>query len=186
MSLYSLRNPLGSAVNRTNVMTAIFCVKVEADYGPLLCAVHNIGANIGHVPLAHTSTRVYTKVSRICKRKWSLMIGKAMKHHFNMRMRSFRVIDGGSGLTCNTEFYSFSRSGKWLPSPPSCWSGRRGPWWHRGGRGPSWSPGPQPAREAQPAFLPSAQQRWQNISDSTFSLYLILTEGHVHMYVGHC
>jgi len=36
--------------------------KVEADYGPLLCAVHNIGANIGHVPLAHTSTRVYTKI----------------------------------------------------------------------------------------------------------------------------
>ena len=65
MTLYYLRNPLGC--HWINVMTAICCVKVEADYGPLLCAVHNIGANIGHVPLAHTSTRVYTKVSRICQ-----------------------------------------------------------------------------------------------------------------------
>ena len=53
-------------------MTAMLCsviclVQVEADYGPLLCAVHNIGANIGHVPIADTSTRVYTKVR---KYKW--------------------------------------------------------------------------------------------------------------------
>ena len=50
-------------------MTGVLCfticfVQVETDYGPLLCAVHNIGANIGHVPIADTSTRVYTKVSK--------------------------------------------------------------------------------------------------------------------------
>ena len=36
--------------------------RVEAEVGPIECAVHNIGANIGHVALADTSTRVFTKV----------------------------------------------------------------------------------------------------------------------------
>ena len=46
------------------LLCILLFVQVEADYGPLLCVVHNIGANIGHVPIADTSTRVYTKVSK--------------------------------------------------------------------------------------------------------------------------
>ena len=51
------------------VCFTICFVQVETDYGPLLCAVHNIGANIGHVPIADTSTRVYTKVRKYNSRK---------------------------------------------------------------------------------------------------------------------
>jgi len=36
--------------------------KVERDVGPISCAVHNIGANIGNVSMLDTTTRVYTKV----------------------------------------------------------------------------------------------------------------------------
>ena len=37
-------------------------LQVERDIGPVKCAVHNIGANIGLVPISDTSTRVYSKV----------------------------------------------------------------------------------------------------------------------------
>ena len=58
------------------MLCILLFVQVEADYGPLLCVVHNIGANIGHVPIADTSTRVYTKVSKYNAREsnlWDLM-----------------------------------------------------------------------------------------------------------------
>jgi len=51
--------------------------KVEADYGPLLCAVHNMGANIGHVPIADTSTRVYTKIWEMAALSAFLLIREA-------------------------------------------------------------------------------------------------------------
>lgn len=37
---------------------------VETTMGPIECAVHNIGANIGQVSIFDTSTRVYTKVQQ--------------------------------------------------------------------------------------------------------------------------
>ena len=37
-------------------------LQVERDIGPVKCAVHNIGANIGEVSIFDTSTRVYSKV----------------------------------------------------------------------------------------------------------------------------
>lgn len=51
--------------------------RVEADYGPLLCVVHNIGANIGHVPIADTSTRVYTKIWEMAALSAFLLIREA-------------------------------------------------------------------------------------------------------------
>jgi hypothetical protein len=39
---------------------------VERELGPIECAVHNIGANIGLVPVMETSARLYTKVGIVC------------------------------------------------------------------------------------------------------------------------
>ena len=37
--------------------------RVEGELGPIECAIHNIGANIGNVSIFDTTTRVYTKVT---------------------------------------------------------------------------------------------------------------------------
>ena len=42
--------------------------QVENDFGPISCAVHNIGANIGNISLLDTTTRVYTKVNKLLDR----------------------------------------------------------------------------------------------------------------------
>ena len=46
-----------------NLTTNIW--QVEKEFGPISCAVHNIGANIGNLSLLDTTTRVYTKVSSL-------------------------------------------------------------------------------------------------------------------------
>ena len=70
-------------------------VQVERDIGPVQCAVHNIGANIGQVSIFDTTTRVYSKVWEMAALS-AFLFGREVSRHMVRRGEGTIILTGAT------------------------------------------------------------------------------------------
>ena len=66
--------------------------QIEHSFGPISCAVHNIGANIGNTSLLDTTSRVYTKVQRKIRNNKSHCFSFLITLYIEMSSKCVKII----------------------------------------------------------------------------------------------
>jgi len=84
---------------------------IEAEMGPIECAVHNIGANIGQVSVFDTTTRVYTKVWEMATLS-AFLLGREVGKPMVERGRGSLIITGATASTRGASGHSAFSSAK--------------------------------------------------------------------------
>jgi len=82
--------------------------KIEHSFGPISCAVHNIGANIGNTSLLDTTSRVYTKVWEMAAFSSFLLCREVGKQMVTRQQGTILITGATASVRGSSGFGAFS------------------------------------------------------------------------------